>query len=132
MLYGYLFYSNYDDKGFCKSLITLLERHELNKIFKYELVDNMSPEQLTRLQLQSVPTLLVISDNGQQKQQFVYEGNAAFKWVENFLLGRRQCLLKDAENSRKLIQNNNAKDKLTHKLYEYCPEEHTGVSDAYA
>jgi hypothetical protein len=135
MLRGYLFYSNYDDKGFCKSLITLLERHNLNKIFEYKLVDNMTDEQLMKLQLQTVPTLFVISDNtnnGGQKQQFIYEGNDAFKWVDNFLFGRRQSMMKNAENSRKLIQNSNSKEKLTQKLYEYCPNEHTGISDGYA
>jgi hypothetical protein len=132
MLYGYLFYSNYDDKGFCKSLITLLERHGLNKIFEYKLVDNMTDEQLMKLQLNSVPTLLVISDNGGQKQQFIYEGNDAFKWVDTFLIGRRQSMMKNAESSRKLIQNSNTKEKLTQKLYEYCPGEHSGISDGYA
>jgi hypothetical protein len=132
MLYGYLFHSNYDEKGFCKSLITLLERHGLNKIFEYKLVDNMTDEQLMKLQLNSVPTLLVISDNGGQKQQFVYEGNDAFKWVDTFLIGRRQSMMKNAESSRKLIQNSNTKEKLTQKLYEYCPGEHSGISDGYA
>ena len=41
-------YTNYDKEGFCKSLITLLERHGLNKIFEYKLVDNMTDEQLYR------------------------------------------------------------------------------------
>jgi hypothetical protein len=132
MLYGYLFYSHYDDRGFCKSLITLLERHGLNKIFEYKLVDNMTAEQLMKLQLNSVPTLLVISENGGQKQQFVYEGNDAFKWVDTFLIGRRQSMMQNAESSRKLIQNSNTKEKLTQKLYEYCPGEHSGISDGYA
>jgi hypothetical protein len=133
MLYGYLFYSNYDDKGFCKSLITLLERHGLNKIFEYKLVDNMSDEQLMKLQLNEIPALLVISDNGNgQKQQFIYEAKNAFQWVDNFLIGRRQAMMKNAESSRKLIQNSNTKEKLTQKLYEYCPSEHSGISDGYA
>ena len=130
-LYGYLFYS-YDEEGYCKSLITLLERHGLNKIFEYKLTDNMTPDQLTKLQLHTVPTLLVISDNGQQKFQSIYEGNDAFNWVDNFLIGRRQAMLKNAENSRKMIQNGNTKEKLTQKLYEYCPGEHAGISDGYA
>jgi hypothetical protein len=132
MLYGYLFYTNYDKEGFCKSLITLLERHGLNKIFEYKLVDNMTDEQLMKLQLNSVPTLLVISENNGQKQQFVHEGNDAFKWVDSFLIGRRQAMMKNAESSRKLIQNSNTKEKLTQKLYEYCPGEHSGISDGYA
>lgn len=131
MLYGYIFYSKRDN-GYSQNLITLIERHGLNKIFRYELVDNMIEEQITKLGLQTVPTLLVISDNGQQKQQYIYEGNEAFKWIDNFLIGRRQNLMKEAESSRKLIQNNNAKEKLTQRLYEYCEAEHSGISDAYA
>jgi hypothetical protein len=133
MLYGYLFYSiKYDDNGFCKSMISLLERHGLNKIIEYKSVDNMSEEQLIKLQIETVPTLFIISDNGQQKNQSVFVGNDAFKWVDNFLLSRRQAIMKNAENSRKLIQNSNTKEKLTQKLYEYCPSEHSGISDAYA
>lgn len=131
MLYGYLFYSMLDN-GYCKNLITLIERHGLSKLFKLQLIDNMNDEQITKLGLQTVPTLLVISENGQQKQQFIYEGNEAFKWVDTFLISRRQNIMKDAESSRRLIQNNNTKDRLTQRLYEYCESEHSGISDAYA
>lgn len=132
MLYGYLFYSNFDDQGFCKSLITLLERHGLDKIFEYKLIDNMTEEQLVKLQLNSVPTLLVITTINNTKQHQLFEGNTAFKWVETFLISRRQAQIKNAENSRKLIQSENAKERLKEKLYEYCPMEHGGISDAYA
>ena len=50
-LYGYLFYS-YRDGGFCQTLINLMNKYDLNKIFKYELVDNMNDEKLMKLQLQ--------------------------------------------------------------------------------
>jgi hypothetical protein len=132
MLYGYLFYTNYDKEGFCKSLKTLLERHGLNKIFEYKLIDNMKAEELMKLQFNSIPALLVISDNGGEKKQDVYEGNDAFKWVDMFLMGRRHAMMKNAESSRKLIQNSTTKEKLTQKLYEYCPNEHSGISDGYA
>lgn len=131
MLYGYLFYSKRDN-GYCQNLITLIERHGLNKIFRYELIDNMNEEQIIKLGLQTVPTLLIISDSGHQKQQFIYEGSDAFKWIDNFLIGRRQNVMKDAETSRKLIQNNNTKEKLTQRLYEYCEAEYSGISDSYA
>jgi hypothetical protein len=130
-LYGCLFYS-YRDNGFCQNLITLMNKYGLNKMFKYELVDNMSDEQLMKLQLQKVPTLLVISDDGQSKKQYIYPGNEAFKWVDGFLISQKQKALKNAENSRKLIQNSNAKEKIMHRLYEYCPAEHAGISDGYA
>jgi hypothetical protein len=131
MLYGYLFYTN-DSQGYCKSLITLLERHGLNKIFRYYLADEMKDEDIIRFEIETLPTIIVISDNGQQKQQNIYQGNDAFKWVDNFLISRRQALMKNAETSRRLIQNSNAKDRLTQKLYEYCPGEHSGISDGYS
>jgi len=131
MLYGYLFYSN-DKQGYCKSFITLLERHGINKMFRYYLVDEMREEDITKFNLETVPTIMIVSDNGTQKMQQKFEGNNAFKWVENFLISRRQSVIKNAENARKLIQNSNAKERLIQKLYEYCPNEHEGVSDTYA
>lgn len=131
MLYGYLFYTN-DSQGFCKSLMTLIERHNLNKMFKYYLVDKMNDEDITKFNLETIPTIIIVFDNGQQKQQQSFQGNDAFKWIENFIVSRRQALLKNAEMSRRIIQNSNAKDRLTQKLYEYCPNEHSGISDAYA
>jgi hypothetical protein len=133
MLYGYLFYSNkYDSDGFCKSLITLLERHGLDKIFEYKLIDDMSEEQLVKLQIESVPTLLVIFENNGTKQQQLFTGEKAFNWVDSFLISRRQALIKKAENSRKTIQGENAKERMKDGLCDYCPLEHVGISDTYA
>jgi hypothetical protein len=130
-----MFYSiKYDDDGYCKNLIALLERHGLTKLFEPKLIDNMTIEQLSKSGLDDImiPAIIVISENGEQKYQNMYQSHDAFKWVENFLIGRRRATIVNAENSRKLIQNNNIKEKLSQKLYEYCPSEHSGISDGYA
>lgn len=130
MLYGYLFISNHDENGYCKSLMTLLERHGLNKIFEPKLIDKMKPEQIMQLQIENIPALLVI--NSQTKTQQFFEGNDAFKWIDNLLIGRRQTVMKNAENQRKLIQTSNIKENLKEGLIDYCPNEQGGLSEGYA
>lgn len=130
MLYGYLFISNHDENGYCKSLITLLERHGLTKIFEPKLIDKMKPEQIMQLQIENIPALLVIND--QTKTQQFFEGNDAFKWIDNLLIGRRQSVIKNAENQRKLIQTSNIKENLKEGFVDYCPNEQGGLGEGYA
>jgi len=135
MIFGYLFYTedkSVDPNGLCRNLISLIQRHGLDKMINYRSIDNMNTEQLAQLKFESVPTLIIIFDNGQNKTQQVFEGEDAFKWVQNFLITRRQSSIKNAEMSRKLIQNSNTKDKLTDGIFEFNQNEHMGISDTYA
>lgn len=133
MLYGYLFIDKKDKRGYCKSLITLLERHGLNKMFECVFIENMKPEQIMHLQnnnIQEIPTILVIND--QTKVQQWFEGDNAFKWVDGFLINRRQATLKNAENQRKLIQSTNIKESFKEGICDYCPNDFSGISEGYA
>ena len=125
---GYVFYSK--QCNFCYVLMKLMESHGINKMFKYECIDEWNPEQLTKFQLNTVPTLILGSNDGMAQK--ILEGKDAFEWVKQFLINRRQVAINSAEITRKVIQKNDIQNKLKNNLYDYCPEEQTGISDSYA
>jgi hypothetical protein len=118
--------------NYCYDLMKLMENHGLTNFFKYESIDGMDPVQLTQLQLSEVPTLALIRNNNGKKQVEIKEGKAAFEWVKQYLIDRREMAKKNAETSRKLIQSDNIKNSLKEGLYDYCPGEQEGISDSYA
>jgi hypothetical protein len=106
----------------------LMENHKLNQIFKYECVDGKDINILNaKFGFTCVPAIVSQTNEG---KQIVNEGANAFNWVKNFLINRKQ--IQNTEESRKLIQRDIFKHKLTEKLYEYCPDEQNGISDPYA
>lgn len=127
-MFGYIFYSK--KCKFCYELMKLMENYGVNKIFQYECVDTLSIEQITQLQINQVPTIILMPNNG--ANQTILEGKQAFEWVKQFIINRRQVTIQNAETTRKLIQKNDMTNKLKNNLYDYCPEEQTGISDSYA
>jgi hypothetical protein len=126
-MYGYLYYSIKCD--YSRNIMKLMENHGLNKMFEYRCVDNMSLEEITQLQLNITPTLVMTNPNGKLQ---IYESEDAFVFIKNFLCSRRESLIKQAEATRKLIQSNNTKNNLKENLYGYCPDEQNGISDNYS
>jgi hypothetical protein len=131
MFRGFIFISyKHDDEGFCKSLITLLERHNLMQMFEPKIIEKMTPEQLTQLKIEHVPALLII--NKQTNAQQFFEGNNAFKWIDNLIINKRQSMMNNVDNQRKVIQNNNIKENFKEGMLDYCPNEQSGLSEGYA
>lgn len=130
MLFGYFYYSKQCD--FCYNLMKLMENHGIFQHFKCECVDDIDITELTKRQISSVPTLVLISNNNGKQQVMMHEKDQAFNWIKQFLQARRQSAIKDAEAGRKLIQSDNTKSLLKDGLFEYCPDEHNGISDSYA
>jgi hypothetical protein len=106
----------------------LMENHKLNPIFEYVCVDGKDINTLNaNYGFSCVPAIVSKTTEG---KQIVNEGGNAFNWVKNFLINRRQ--IQNTEQSRKLIQRDVFKQKLSEKLFEFCPNEQNGISDPYA
>lgn len=128
---GYLFYSKKCDT--CINLRTIMNTQNMLKDFNEKNIDNMSIEEINKLGLQTVPTILIVYtySNGESRQG-LYEGENAFTWVENVVNTRRQNMMKYNEETRRLIQNNRVKKQVREGVLDYCDTENSGVSDGYA
>jgi len=133
---GYLYYSKNcppdpnckDSPCFCYNLMKMIENNKLNDVFTYVSIDDMSSKEMAQLPFDNVPTLIV-NINGKQS---IHCGPKSFEWVRNFLMGRRQVILKNAEKSRRIMQSNITVDNFKNNMNEFCPNEQTGISDTYS
>ena len=130
IMIGYIFYSKKCKS--CYNLMTIMENQKLLNMFSPKCIDDMSDVEITKLGLQSVPTLVLVSNQNGQQKRGIYEKENAFKWVESVIINRRQNMIKYAENTRKLIQINEMKKRFKEGLFEYCQNESEGLSDSYA
>lgn len=129
-LLGYFIYSNNCDK--CSKLRFVMENQKLLQFFILKCFEEISDNEIINLGLNSVPALIINPPSSSGQKRGIYEGKDAFKWVENIIIFRRQNLMKQAENSRKLIQTNDMKKRLQDGIYEYQPNECEGISDLYS
>lgn len=123
---GFIFYSS-KNTG-CFNLMTIMENEGMLRMFTLRSIDNMSDNEIARLGLRAVPTILFIN-NGKKG---IYEKDEAFKWVNNIIENRRQNIIKRTENNRRLIQMNTMKNNIREGLFEYNINESEGISDAYS
>ena len=116
---------------YCTNLIQLLNTHNISNLFEYKCIDGYKLDQLSKLQIRSVPSIILVHKNDMnEKKTEIHESQEAFVWVKNYLTTKRN--MQNSESSRKLIQVNNVKNRLLEHLYEYCPNEQSSISDAYA
>lgn len=127
---GYVFYSKKCKT--CHNLISIMESQGLVNMFEFKSIDDMSVEDLVKRGLKIVPTIVVVGTQGGRQQSVIYENKDAFEWVKNVVTNRRQNMIMNATNTRKLIQANEMKKRLKDGMFEYCEGEIGGVSDAYA
>jgi hypothetical protein len=99
-------------------------------MFKENCIDTMRTDEIIRLGLNVVPTIIIVSQANQAKG--IYEKDKAFKYIEELLANRRSFGTSSAESTRKLIQSNNIKQNIKDGLYEYQKMESEGFSDAYS
>lgn len=128
---GYLFYSNNCET--CMNIITIMKTEKLLEMFECKDVEKMSVEELTRLGLTEVPTIVVIttSQTGEQ-QKGVYVSKAAFDWVTQVVNNRRMNMIKYTENTKKLIEMQEMKKRMQDGLLGYASMELNGISDNYS
>jgi hypothetical protein len=128
MSLGILFYSK--TCGSCRHLMTLLSNQCLLDKFEHRCVDQMNDIQITSLGLKSVPTLVITSHQNGKSQ--ILEGEYAFKWFQSIVDTRRQNIIKQTEQKRKLIHMASMKNNMKEGLYDYQQNECEGISDSYA
>jgi hypothetical protein len=130
-LNGYIFYSN--KCQYCTNLRNVMRGQNILGMFKENCIENMKEEEIIKMGLSVVPTIVIISQNTSGKPtKGIYEKDQAFKYIEGIIANRRACSMNQAENSRKLIQMNNIKRNVQDGLYEYQKMEVEGFSDAYS
>lgn len=127
----FLFYSTK-----CKhsaNLINIINSQKLSELFRPICIDTMKIEDLIRQGINNVPTIMVINQNGTESRKDIYDGANAFNWIEQFINNRREFMMRQAEETRKIIQINNQKLYDDNKaLKGYYTMETSGLSDAYA
>lgn len=128
---GYLFYSNNCET--CINLIAIMKNEKLLEMFDCRDVEKMGLEELTRLGLEDVPTILIIntSQSGEQQKGIHVKGQAC-KWVENVINNRRAHMIKYNENVTKLIEMQEMKKRMQDGLLGYSSMEIGGISDDYS
>jgi hypothetical protein len=93
----------------------------------------MRIEDLLKQGINNVPTIMVINQNGTESRKDIFDGANAFTWIEQFINNRREFMMRQAEETRRLIQLNNKKVCENEKsLKDYNTMESFGLSDAYA
>lgn len=117
----------------CSNIMKIMHNNDLLKMFELKCIDNKTYDnEISKLGITHVPTILIVQTQGGRTMRGIYSANDAFKWVDSILENRRQYQMKLADENRQLIQRNTTKNQLKYGLYDYCPEEAEGISDAYA
>jgi hypothetical protein len=110
-----------------------MKNEKLLDMFKCSDVELMSIEELTKLGLEGVPTILIINISPSQEiQKGIYVQKQAFTWVENVINNRRLNMIKHTENTKKLIEMHEMKKRMQDGLLGYSNMETNGISDDYA
>lgn len=125
--FGILFYSN--NCKYSQNLKKIMLDQDLLKFFTQKCIDSCSTDEIAKIGIQYVPTLIIFNGNGTKK---IYENQQAFAWLEEIILSRRENMCKVADNTRRLIQQNNLKTKYQDGLHDHDPLETGGISDSYA
>lgn len=124
---GYLFYSEKCD--FCLNLRNVMNNQGILGMFRVQSVDGMRGEEIARLGLTAVPTIVIVATNGAKG---IYEKEDAFKYIEGLIANKRKNAMMQSEKEHRLIQANNIKRNAKDGLYEYQKHESEGFSDLYA
>lgn len=132
---GILFYSR--NCQYCQNLMAIMESEGIIRLFKLKNIDDMNETELVNLSnmnIQFVPTLMIVNNVNGNQQRVLYAKEQAFMWVNAIANNKRFTMLANAhlENARRLIQLEQVRRKLSEGLQEYCHEETQGVSDSYS
>ena len=128
---GYIFYSN--KCKHCANLIGIIKNNKIEKLFKYECIDQLTEKELLSRQLITVPTLVIISahnkNNSSNNSRGLYAGINAFDWIDSFIKNIKSAN-NDTDNS--IVSNVRNTKQNIRDLSGFSLNEHCGVSDNYA
>lgn len=128
-MFRFLFYSLKCDK--CNNMLKIMENEGIIGSFKLYCIDNMTVQQISNLNLNTVPTIVFQQPDGRGSQ--IFEAGDAFKWLNSLIQNRRQNYMQMMEMNRRNILKHNANiNKSMEGPQGYKPSEMSGVSDDYS
>lgn len=125
-----LFYTAEDKEAM--NIYNIIVQQGMMGLFRFtDVVNDLTVEQLEKLQMTSVPTIVVSSIN---TKPMVYDGPAACAhFLNELIINRRSTQMKDVESRMKVIQKAQRDARLkTDGPSEYSEAEMSGKSDNYA
>ena len=127
---NYLFYSSRCESS--ANFIRILENKGLRPMFQLISIDQMSTDDIIKLQMNYTPMVMIRDQTGRNTTR--HEGKKAFEWLDNLIRFREQNMAKIAEaNRRKILQSNQqvarAQDQ---NVLSFFPQETQGVSDNFS
>jgi hypothetical protein len=115
----------------CMNLWQVICNEDIAKMFVLVCIDTMSSDEIIKLSVKKVPSIVVSVDN---KPPGVFEGPAMCSgWLTNFTLTRRQNIANSVNEQRKMIQKTHAmaRDQSGGPL-DYSETEMDGTTDIYS
>jgi hypothetical protein len=98
-------------------ILKIMQDNKLLNMFKMECIDGYTPEKITTIGIQYIPTIVILEKGCPPK---IYEENKAFDFVQNLIKSRLSNL---ANPNKKVIKN---------IMNTYNVNETTGISDTYS
>jgi hypothetical protein len=124
-----LFYANGDKESM--NIYNIIMQNGMTRLFQLTDVTELQMEQLAKLQMKSVPTIVISSANSRPE---VYDGpkNCSI-FLNNLILNRRASQIQETETRMKLIQKAQRDARIVNDgPAEYSEAEMSGTSDNYA
>lgn len=124
-----LFYSNRCNE--CMNLWQVINNEGIVKMFIPVCVDNFTSEQFQNISIKKVPAIVVSAEN---QRPAIFEGPVkCSQWLNNFTINRRQNLIRQVDQQRRLIQKAHVSARTQDNgPLEYSEAEMGGVGDEYA
>lgn len=112
------------------NLWQVISNEGIDKMFNLINLDKFSSQQLSKLSIAQIPTIVISNQN---QQNDVYEGpQRCSQWLNNFTANRRQQIRLQVEQKMKLVQREQALARANNGPIEYIEDEMDGVTDTYA
>jgi hypothetical protein len=124
-----LFYANGDSESM--NIYNIILRNDLGRIFEATDVTQMSVNELERLQMKKLPTIVISSANTSPD---VRDGpSACAQFLNMMIVNRRATQIQEAETRMKMIQMAQKESRMkTEGPSEYSEAEMSGSSDNYS
>jgi len=124
-----LFYANSDKESM--NIYNIIMQNGMTRLFQMTDVTQLSMDQLSNLQMKTVPTIVISSPNNRPE---VYDGpKNCSVFLNTLIINRRASQIQETEARMKIIQKAQRDARLVSEgPSEYSEAEMSGVSDNYS
>jgi hypothetical protein len=124
-----LFYANSDKESM--NIYNIIMQNGMTRLFQMTDVTQLSMDQLSNLQMKTVPTIVISSPNNRPE---VYDGpKNCSVFLNTLIINRRASQIQETETRMKIIQKAQRDARLVSEgPSEYSEAEMSGVSDNYS